>query len=152
VRISNEPEERKKERGAKNAIYSGHLHLCEQPRAAHALRSDQKYKNRNICQSNSCSNIGTRCSRLLEMAALWQPAIVGWSGISDSQESKFCLNLFWCSEAISLRPLGQILKRAAPLTARDPSLALLTLSGTFWTMVLCMAYQPILGLWLNSIL
>ena len=30
--------ERKKE---KNAIYSGHLRLCQQPSAAHALRSDQ---------------------------------------------------------------------------------------------------------------
>ena len=32
-------EEREKEK--KNAIYSGHLRLCQQPRAAHALRSDQ---------------------------------------------------------------------------------------------------------------
>ena len=36
---------RKKERGErgreKNAIYSGHLRLCQQPRAAHALRSYQ---------------------------------------------------------------------------------------------------------------
>ena len=32
--------ERKKER-EKNAIYSGHLRLCQQPSAAHALRSDQ---------------------------------------------------------------------------------------------------------------
>ena len=32
---------RKKERKRKNAIYSGHLRLCQQPRAAHALRSDQ---------------------------------------------------------------------------------------------------------------
>ena len=31
--------ERKKER--KYAIYSGHLRLCQQPRAAHAPRSDQ---------------------------------------------------------------------------------------------------------------
>ena len=40
------PEERKKEREKerkrKNAIYSGHLCLCQQPRAAHALHSDQK--------------------------------------------------------------------------------------------------------------
>jgi hypothetical protein len=38
------PEERKKERERereKNAIYSGQLRLCQQPRAAHALRSDQ---------------------------------------------------------------------------------------------------------------
>jgi hypothetical protein len=27
----------------KNAIYSGQLRLCQQPRAAHALRSDQKF-------------------------------------------------------------------------------------------------------------
>ena len=33
--------ERKKEEREKNAIYSGHLRLCQQPRAAHALRSDQ---------------------------------------------------------------------------------------------------------------
>jgi hypothetical protein len=36
--------ERKKERGEKNAISSGHLRLCQQPRAAHALRSDQNYR------------------------------------------------------------------------------------------------------------
>ena len=35
--------ERERERKRKNAIYSGHLRLCQQPRAAHALRSDQKY-------------------------------------------------------------------------------------------------------------
>ena len=34
------PEE--EEEREKNAIYSGHLRLCQQPRAAHALRSDQK--------------------------------------------------------------------------------------------------------------
>ena len=33
--------ERERER-EKNAIYSGQLRLCQQPRAAHALRSDQK--------------------------------------------------------------------------------------------------------------
>ena len=33
-------EEREKEE-RKNDIYSGHLRLCQQPRAAHALRSDQ---------------------------------------------------------------------------------------------------------------
>ena len=33
-----EEEERRRE---KNAIYSGHLRLCQQPRAADALRSDQ---------------------------------------------------------------------------------------------------------------
>ena len=32
---------REEERREKNAIYSGHLRLCQEPRAAHALRSDQ---------------------------------------------------------------------------------------------------------------
>ena len=86
------------------------------------------------------------------MAALWQPGIVGWSGIPDSQESKLCLNLSWWSDAISLRPLGQILKSAAPLTAREPSLAFLTLDGVSCTMVFGMADHPLLRLWLNSIL
>ena len=36
-------EERKKEERENNAIYSGNLRLCQQPRAAHALRSDQLY-------------------------------------------------------------------------------------------------------------
>ena len=47
-RISNEPGERERERERErkkereqNAIYSGQLRLCQQPRAAHALRSDQ---------------------------------------------------------------------------------------------------------------
>ena len=39
--LAMSPEERKKERKRKNAIYSGQLRLCQQPRAAHALRSDQ---------------------------------------------------------------------------------------------------------------
>ena len=36
--MSRKKEERRREN---NAIYSGHLRLCQQPRAAHALRSDQ---------------------------------------------------------------------------------------------------------------
>ena len=39
--MSRKREEREIERKRKNVIYSGHLHLCQQPRAAHALRSDQ---------------------------------------------------------------------------------------------------------------
>ena len=41
--MSRKKRERKRER-EKTAIYSGHLRLCQQPRAAHALRSDQ-YNN-----------------------------------------------------------------------------------------------------------
>ena len=33
---------REEERREKDAIYSGHLRLCQQPRAAHGLRLDQK--------------------------------------------------------------------------------------------------------------
>ena len=32
---------RERERKRKSAIYSSHLRLCQQPSAAHALRSDQ---------------------------------------------------------------------------------------------------------------
>ena len=41
--LAMSPEEREieKERGEKNTIHSGHLRLCLQPRAAHALSSDQ---------------------------------------------------------------------------------------------------------------
>jgi hypothetical protein len=38
-------EERGKIEREKNAIYSGHLRLCQQPRAAHALRLDQNQPN-----------------------------------------------------------------------------------------------------------
>ena len=41
--MSRKKEERKKEEREKNAIYSGHLRFCQQPRAAHALRSDQLF-------------------------------------------------------------------------------------------------------------
>ena len=34
-------ERREREKERKNAVYSGHLRLCQQPRAAHTLRSDQ---------------------------------------------------------------------------------------------------------------
>jgi hypothetical protein len=41
--------ERERERGGeKNAIFSGHLRLYQQPRAAHALRSDQFFKKRAL--------------------------------------------------------------------------------------------------------
>jgi hypothetical protein len=39
--MSRKKEEEEREREKKNALYSGHLRLCQQPRAAHALRSDQ---------------------------------------------------------------------------------------------------------------
>ena len=42
--LAMSPEERERERKKereKNAIYSGQLRLCQKPRAAHALRSDQ---------------------------------------------------------------------------------------------------------------
>jgi hypothetical protein len=44
--------ERERERGEKNALYSGHLRLCQQPRAAHALRSDQK--NASLVKCGQC--------------------------------------------------------------------------------------------------
>ena len=43
-----EREREEEEEREKNAIYSGHLRLCQQPRAAHALRSDQFTKNSGL--------------------------------------------------------------------------------------------------------
>ena len=55
-RIINETEEReKRERREKNAIYSGHLRLCQQPRAAHALRSDQDWYIKIIGPNRVCA-------------------------------------------------------------------------------------------------
>ena len=47
-RLSNEPGRGERER-EKMLIYSGHLRLCQQPRAAHAIRSDQNHLP--ICKS-----------------------------------------------------------------------------------------------------
>ena len=44
--MSRKKKERDRER-EKNAIYSGHLRLCQQPRSAHALCSDQKTINKD---------------------------------------------------------------------------------------------------------
>ena len=46
-------EERENER-EKNAIYTGHLRLCQQPRAAHALRSDQLQYNYLYSREHTC--------------------------------------------------------------------------------------------------
>ena len=40
--MSPEEERRREREEKKNAIYSGQLRLCQQPREAHALCSDQK--------------------------------------------------------------------------------------------------------------
>ena len=51
-------EERRREKERKNAIYSGHICLCQQPRAAHALRSDQfgKYGRRLLGKMTSMTD------------------------------------------------------------------------------------------------
>ena len=43
--MSRKKKKKKEER--KNAIFSGHLRFCQQPRAAHLLRSDQNSYNHN---------------------------------------------------------------------------------------------------------
>ena len=48
--------EREKERKRKNAIYSGHLRLCQQPSAAHALRSDQLFEMSRYPFYNPCKD------------------------------------------------------------------------------------------------
>ena len=52
---------------------------------------------------------------------------------------------------MSLRPLGHRLKRAAPFTARELSLAFLTLAGAFLLISLGTADQPLLVLKIKSI-
>ena len=37
---------------------SGHLRLCQQPRAAHALRSDQKTVATLVCSAGACNTLG----------------------------------------------------------------------------------------------
>ena len=55
---------KKEERRRKNAIYSGHIRLCQQPRAAHALRSDQYEKRLGNMTSGFLDGAG----RLLQQA------------------------------------------------------------------------------------
>ena len=43
--MSRKKRERNRDKERKNAIYSGHLRLCQQPRAAHTLCSDQDREN-----------------------------------------------------------------------------------------------------------
>ena len=50
---------------------------------------------------------------------------------------------------MSLSPLGQRLKSATPLTAREDSLALLTLAGALLLTGLGRAVHPLLGLNIN---
>ena len=102
--------------------------------------------------SKACGSSGTWCRKLLLMAALWQSLMVGWSGMVCSQASKLSLNLSWWPEAMSLSPLGHMLKRAAPLTAREPFLAFLTLAGADLLIGFGVADQPLLGLYIKSIL
>ena len=42
--MSRKKKKKKEEEREKNAICSGHPRLCQQPRAAHALRSDQCFE------------------------------------------------------------------------------------------------------------
>jgi hypothetical protein len=64
---------RKRER-EKNAIYSGHLRLCLQPRAAHALRSDQKYVENMIIKYKGLSKFikGKNIRRLFQYFYFYQ--------------------------------------------------------------------------------
>jgi hypothetical protein len=61
-RISNAPEER----GEKNALYSGHIRLCQQPSAAQALRSDQKQLWEPPCPPPPLGYFLKKCTELPE--------------------------------------------------------------------------------------
>jgi hypothetical protein len=57
--LAMSPEEREK-----NAIYSGHLRLCQQPRAAHALRSDQDIFKSITRESYNVLNVATNSIKI----------------------------------------------------------------------------------------
>ena len=60
---------KEEEEREKNAIYSGHLRLCQQPRAAHALRSDQN--KLNVSWTRPLENI------ILPGWAFWRLKLLG---------------------------------------------------------------------------
>ena len=89
--MSRKKEERKKERKRKNAIYSGHLHLCHQPRAAHALRSDQFINNLMQVPSPEMGNktlTGTLESHVgVKECKGWFSQTLPWEELIYGQES-----------------------------------------------------------------
>jgi hypothetical protein len=52
----------KKERKKNNANNSGHLRLCQHPRAAHALLSDQKFRNHIAVMASGVSGLVNKCT------------------------------------------------------------------------------------------
>ena len=81
--MSRKKRERKEER-EKNAICSGHVRLCQQPRAAHALRLDQ-YENWELGQDWR-KNILVLGSLATFLFAMWEMLI--------TNVVHFCV-LFW---------------------------------------------------------
>ena len=89
---------------------------------------------------------GTWSSRLLDLAALDKPGVVGWSGTVDKKMSKWFLKRAKSPEFSFLRLLGRRLKILAPWTPKDLSLACCTLVGAEEGMGLGMAILPLLSL------
>jgi hypothetical protein len=88
--------------GPKNAIYSGHLRLCQQPRAAHALRSDQFIIVLLVSSSVTKNTFNTECiigSLLARVNVL--PRLVCRSIMGDADfGSSFYILGFHCFEDI----------------------------------------------------
>ena len=89
---------------------------------------------------------GTWSNKLLVSAALTMPGEVGWSGTIDKNMSKWFLNRRKSPEFSFLKLTGSKLKSLAPCTARDLSLAALTLAGAEGGTWVGMAYLPLLSL------
>ena len=97
------------------------------------------------CQSHN-DNRGTWSNKLLVLAALYNPGVVGWSGTIDRKMSKWFLNRAKSPEFSFLRLLGRILNSLAPWTPRDLSLAFFTLEGAPFGMAFGVAILPLLSL------
>ena len=89
---------------------------------------------------------GTWSNRLLVMAALVRPAMVGWSGILARKMSRWFLNRGKSAEFSFLRDFGRRLNNLAPWTFRKFSLAFFTSEGALLGMLAGTASLPLLSL------
>ena len=96
--------------------------------------------------SISLTTRGTCSNKLLDTAALPRPEVVGWSGTVARKISRLFLNSIKSPEFSFLRLFGITLKRSAPCTPRDLSLAFFTMFGALLGILLGIATLPRLSL------
>ena len=107
-----------------------------------------------FCQKSykNLITIGIWSRRLFELAGLLLVWTVGWSGMVDRKLSNFVLNgmtELGTVNPVSLTSRGRRLKSFAPLTARLPSITLLTWFGALLLISLTTHSLPLLGLFIK---